>query len=78
MLHRDVVEAVEKNKFKIYAVDSVDQVMELLTGKSAGVASKKGDFSRKTINGLVQMRLNEMNRTRKNFSKSSGKDEDEK
>ncbi|MCW9005963.1 MAG: Lon protease family protein, partial [Gammaproteobacteria bacterium] len=77
MLHRDVVEAVENKKFRIYAVETVDQVMELLTGKKAGVADKKGDFPEKTVNGLVQERLSDMNRMRKNFSKSSSKDDDD-
>ena len=52
--------------------------MELLTNKKSGVADKKGSFPKTTINGLVQARLGEMNRMRSKFSKSSGKDENEK
>ncbi|MDH5736579.1 MAG: ATP-dependent protease, partial [Gammaproteobacteria bacterium] len=74
MLRRDIVDAVSKHNFKIYSVQTVDQVMMLLTGISAGEINAKGLFPGKTVNALVQNRLNEMNRIRQKFSKSSGKD----
>ena len=77
MLRKDIVAAVDKRDFRIYAVESVDQVMELLTNKKSGVADIKGNFPKKTINGLVQTRLTVMNRMRRKFSRSAGKDKDE-
>ena len=74
MLRQDVVEAVKKKKFNVYAVETVDQVMELLTGKSAGELNDKGVFPADSINGMVQAQLAEMNRKRQQFSKQSKSD----
>ena len=71
MLHKDIVEAVEKNQFNVYAVETIDQVMALLTGKKAGNVNNKGEFPKGTINALVKDQLTEMNRKRKQFSKQS-------
>lgn len=71
MLHKDIVEAVEKKQFNVYAVETIDQVMELLTGKKAGNVNNKGEFPKGTINALVKDQLTEMNRKRKQFSKQS-------
>ncbi len=59
MLREDVVEAVENGKFSIYAIDTVDDGIELLTGIPAGKANKKGQYPRGTVNYLVQQSLNE-------------------
>lgn len=69
MLRQDVVEAVREKQFNVYAVETIDQVMELLTGKIAGKANSKGTFPKTSINGMVQMQLLEMNRKRQKFSK---------
>jgi predicted ATP-dependent protease len=57
MLRDDVVKAVEAGRFHIYAVDTVDQGIEVLTGKTAGVRDETGRFPDKSINGLVEHRL---------------------
>ena len=36
MLRRDVVDAVKAGQFQIYAIETVDQAIELLTGVPAG------------------------------------------
>ena len=79
MLRKDVVEAVENKLFNVYAVETVDQVMELLTGKTAGKENSKGTFSRNSVNGMVQNQLTELTRKRLKFSKNQkkGKDDDE-
>ena len=77
MLRRDVVEAVENKKFNVYAVETVDQVMELLTGKDAGSEDKKGVFPKDTINAMVKNQLVEMNRKRQQFSKQSKSDDND-
>ena len=69
MLRHDVVEAVEKGEFNIYAVTSVDEVMTLLTGVDAGKPDDKVVYPEQTVNGLVQKRLNEMTQTRQAFAK---------
>ncbi|MFT5295056.1 MAG: lon-related putative ATP-dependent protease [Colwellia sp.] len=57
MLADDVIEAVKNNQFAIYAVEDIDQALELLMGESAGVLSKTGRFPRKSIHGLVLNKL---------------------
>lgn len=59
MLREDVVEAVEEGKFSIYAIDTVDDGIELLTGMPAGKADKKGQYPKGTVNYKVQQSLAE-------------------
>jgi ATP-dependent Lon protease len=67
MLDSEVVEAVKEGKFHIWAVDHVDQGIELLTGVPAGERNEEGEFPEGTINYLVDMRLDELARTMKEF-----------
>ena len=57
MLRNDVVEAVREGKFKVHAVASIDQGIELLTGVVAGERGKDGRFPEGSINRLVEDRL---------------------
>ena len=59
MLREDVVEAVENGQFHIYAIDTVDDGIELLTGMKAGKQDKKGKFPKGSVNYLVQQSLEE-------------------
>lgn len=59
MLREDVVEAVENGQFHIYAIDTVDDGIELLTGVPAGRPDKRGRFPKGTVNYLVQQSLDE-------------------
>jgi len=60
MLRRDVVEAVEKGRFHIYAVETIEQGIELLTGVPAGEPDKRGEYPKGTVYGRVQARLIEL------------------
>ncbi len=60
VLRPDVVEAVSEGKFHIYAVETIDQGIELLTGVPAGEGDEKGNYPEGTVNYLVQQRLLEM------------------
>ena len=59
MLREDVVEAVENGKFHIYAIDTVDDGVELLMGMPAGKRDKRGCYPRNSVNYHVQQSLNE-------------------
>ncbi|WP_455378191.1 AAA family ATPase [Petrachloros mirabilis] len=59
-LRRDVVEAVEAGQFTVYAVDNVEEAIELLTGVPAGERGLDGTFPPDTIYGRVAQRLQEM------------------
>jgi predicted ATP-dependent protease len=55
MLDKQTIEAVRQGRFHIYAVDTIDQGVEILTGVRAGSIDEPG-----TINYLVAKRLREM------------------
>ncbi|AKH19125.1 Lon protease family protein [Sedimenticola thiotaurini] len=59
MLKQEIVEAAEAGLFKVYAVEHVEQAMELLTGLPAGVPDEEGLFPEGSINYLIQLRLAE-------------------
>ncbi len=59
MLAPEVVDAVKNGQFHIYAVDTIDEGMEILTGLSAGKADKNGVYPPNTINGKIAKRLEE-------------------
>jgi predicted ATP-dependent protease len=57
MLRSDVVEAAAAGRFHIYAVHTVDQALEVLTGLPAGARGDDGRFAEGTVNFLVEQRL---------------------
>ncbi len=57
MLRPDIVEAAEAGRFHVWAVETVDQAMELLTGRPAGERDAAGAYPPDSINGLVEARL---------------------
>jgi len=60
MLKEEVVEAVKQGLFHVYAVETVDQGMEILTGVQAGVRGTDGTFAEGTINARVDARLGKL------------------
>ncbi|KZX66226.1 ATP-dependent protease, partial [Vibrio sp. HI00D65] len=58
MLRSDIVKAVEKGEFNIWAIDHVTEAIELFTGKPAGEASDEGSYPIDTIFGIAQAKLN--------------------
>ncbi len=57
MLRSDVVQAVKDKKFHIYAVDTIESGLEILTGQKAGVADAKGKYPPQSIYGRIQKQL---------------------
>lgn len=57
MLRPDIVEAVKKGRFNIWAISHVDEAIELLTGVEVGKADKKGCYDPKSMLGKAQLRL---------------------
>jgi predicted ATP-dependent protease len=57
MLREDVLEAVRKGKFRIYAVKTINQGIEILTGVRAGNRRENGSFLPGTVFGLVDEKL---------------------
>jgi predicted ATP-dependent protease len=69
MLRPDVVEAVREGAFHIYAVQSIEEGIELLTGMPAGV-KENGAYPPNTINHRVEQRLKEFADGLKRFGES--------
>ena len=57
MLSDDVIAAVNAQQFSIYAVDNIDQSLEILMNTPAGAISKTGRYPRKSIHGLALAKL---------------------
>lgn len=68
MLRQDVVEAVHAGRFHIYAVDDVDQAIELLTGIPAGEPDADGNVPEGSINHLVATQLIQLSLMRKAYA----------
>ncbi|MBR2289801.1 MAG: AAA family ATPase [Clostridia bacterium] len=56
-LSDEIIESVRKGKFHIYAVSTIDEGIEILTGVPAGQKNKNGKFPMGTINYLVEEKL---------------------
>ncbi len=65
-LSDEVIDSVRKGKFHIYAVSTIDEGIEILTGVPAGKMDKNGNFPMGTINYLAKEKL-------KKYSKASKK-----
>ncbi len=57
MLKNEVIEAVKNGKFHIWAISTIDEGMETLTGLPAGKRQEDGSFSEGTINRRVEDKL---------------------
>ncbi|MGQ9747663.1 MAG: Lon-insertion domain-containing protein, partial [Candidatus Caldatribacteriaceae bacterium] len=75
MLDEEVVEAIRKGEFWVYAVSSVDEAMEILTGVPAG-EKVNGMFDKETVNGRVDQRLRTINELLRGFEEKKGKKEE--
>ena len=67
MLKQEVVKAVNKGSFTIYAVKSIDEGISILTGIEAGKADKKGSYPKKSINGMIVAHLEEFSTATREF-----------
>jgi ATP-dependent Lon protease len=78
MLRKDVIGAVKKKKFRVYAVKTIDQGIEVLTGKRAGEIKPDGTFPRGSINYLVDKKLKDLALGIKNFGEEDKKEDNNK
>ena len=57
MLNENVLKSVEEGKFHIWAIDTVDDGIEILTGIKAGKVNAKGVYPKGTVNAMVAEKL---------------------
>lgn len=77
MLNEDVVTAVADGKFGIWAVQTVDDGIELLMGEPAGRRDADGLYPEGTVHYAVQHRLRELAIQFKSFGDHSSEEQDE-
>ena len=75
MLKPDVVEAVRQGVFHLWAVTSVDQGIEILTGVPAGERQDDGTWPEGSVNARVDRRLREMAEIAAKFGSHAGEAE---
>jgi predicted ATP-dependent protease len=76
MLRPDVVEAAAEGRFRIHAVATIDEGIELLTGIAAGRRGGDGKFPDGTINARVEARLVQFAEMRKSFGRAGDGNEE--
>ncbi len=72
MLATRVRRAVRGGRFRVLAVSSVDEALELLTGLSAGSPDAAGVYPPDTVNGRVQAGLRRLADVAREYSAGSG------
>ncbi|KHT57974.1 ATP-dependent protease [Photobacterium gaetbulicola] len=58
MLRKDVVDAVDKGDFNIWAISHVTEAIEILMGQAAGLAGLDGIYPVDSVLGQAQLKLN--------------------
>ena len=61
MLKPEVVSAVKERRFHIWAVETIDQGLEILTGSKAGKKLEQGGFSKNSVHDRVDRRIRALN-----------------
>ncbi|MGE5173581.1 MAG: Lon protease family protein [Betaproteobacteria bacterium] len=75
MLKKEVVDAVKDGTFRVYAVKTVNEALEIFTGLPAGERKEDGTYPEGTFNFLVDRRLKEMAKKLKAEDKGEEKKE---
>ena len=60
ILKRELQEAVSAGSFHIYAIETIDEGLEILTGMEAGLRGSDGHYPSGSLNALVEERLKAM------------------
>ncbi|MFQ5873390.1 MAG: Lon protease family protein, partial [Dehalococcoidia bacterium] len=68
MLREEVVKAAEEGSFHIYAVKTIDEGIEILTGVPAGETQEDNTYPKGTVNHLVDERLREQAKSMKGYA----------
>jgi predicted ATP-dependent protease len=71
MLRADVVDAVKAGAFHIYAVGTIDEGIEVLTGVAAGARNRDGSYPEGSVNDRVQKKLQQFTELQRKFSASA-------
>jgi len=73
MLKDEIVQAVKEGKFHIWAIERVEEGIEILTGKPAGERQPDGTYPEDSVFYLVNKKLEEMAKKARELAKESEK-----
>lgn len=68
MLRWDVVHAAEAGQFAIYAVNTVDEALALLSGMEVGIVNEQGVYPPASFNAHVEAQLLQFTKIKKEFA----------
>ncbi len=69
------MEAIDRGNFNLWAIDSIDEGIEILTGMKAGDMEDGGTFPKGSVNRLVMEKLDHFNAVSKRTGNgNNGKD----
>ncbi|WP_170107605.1 Lon protease family protein [Photobacterium lipolyticum] len=71
MVDEEIRQAVAEDRFHIWAVDHIEQVIKLLTGLEIGEPDSKQRYPLNSINGAIASRIKTMNKAHKQFLNES-------
>jgi len=74
MLAEEIVESVKKQEFSIFAVQHIDEAIEILTGNPAGDRGSDDQFPEGSVNRKVEDQLIHYARKRKSFLETTNGD----
>lgn len=69
VLNDDVIQAVKNEKFSIYAIKTIQEGLEILTGVKAGKKNKNGNYPKSTVLGLAYEKLEKYSKIVEDISK---------
>ena len=68
-LSDDIIESVKHGKFHVYAVGTIDEGIEILTGVPAGKKSRDGNFPNGSVNYLALEKLKQYSKAASNIER---------
>jgi predicted ATP-dependent protease len=77
LLRPDVLEAVEKGKFHIYPIKTIEEGLEILTARPAGQRLSNGKFTKGSVFAIVDDRLHTMALTLQRFGRQDQDEENQ-
>ncbi|MBT8308047.1 MAG: AAA family ATPase [Maribacter sp.] len=62
MLKPNIVQTIKEGKFQIWAIETIDEGIEILTGRPAGKLLKNGSYTKNSMHYLVDQRIVQLNK----------------
>lgn len=71
MLRQDVVDSVAKGQFNVYAVQTIEEGLSILTGAKSGERDQQGHFPEDTVFGRAEQKLRDFAEARQAFARQN-------